>query len=152
MTKVQDRILEHQSLNIQQLSEVAAGQGESKHSRAAKFSRDSKFFKESWICKLLFDPDTQAYEDWRILLKNELSGLRANSIYWKQLSGDLLREDVSDEIRECWYERSQQLLTVLLHSFAKTEFFELTKHVEVDETAIGITGGELAFELLDSEC
>ena len=59
---------------------------------------------------------------------------------------------MSDAILECWYERSQQLLTLLLHSFAKTKFFELIKHVEVDVSAIGVTGGELAFKLLDSQC
>ena len=87
MTEMQALLLEHHVMNIQQYSQDAAGHGIKKHSHATKFSRDSKFFKESWICKLLFDPDAQDYEDWRILLKNELSGVRANSIYWKPAVG-----------------------------------------------------------------
>ena len=96
-----------------------------------KYNSNTGFYKEAWAYILLFDPDKQSYSDWRIFLNNELVSVRPGGLYWKQLTGEAKRQDMTEDQSKRWDERSQQLLSCLRHSLQGSKMFQLIKDASV---------------------
>ena len=139
------QVVEIQKSCLQQNFEMKAEQKE------RKYNSNTEFYKEAWVYTLRFDPDKQSYSDWRILLKDELVSVRPGGLYWKQLTGEIKRQDMTEDQNKRWDERSQQLLSCLLHSFQGSKMFQLIKDVNVVFNHSGDSGGTLAFKILDKE-
>jgi hypothetical protein len=76
--------------------------------QAPRFNSNSKYFKDVWVYKHVYDPNSMSYEDWRVLFKNELCGLREEAVYWIQISGEAKLNTMSAQMGASWYQRSQQ--------------------------------------------